>query len=106
MRRVDRFDGKAAELKYIARRDYVQVALQRMFSKAILNKPDRQTRRVDRHVKRFEKIRNGADVVLVCMRNHDAAYLAAVFVQIRKIRDDQIDAEHLVVGERDAAVDD
>ena len=45
-------------------------------------------------------------MILVSVGNDDAAYLVSVLLQIGVVRDDQIHAQHIAVGESHAAVDD
>ena len=61
---------------------------------------------IDRDVQLLQKIRDTADVVLVAVREHDAANLVRVADKIGKIRHDKVDPQHIVVGEAESAVDD
>ena len=44
-------------------------------------------------------------MILMSVRDHHAADLVAVLLEIGVIRNDQIDAQHIAVGERHTAVD-
>ena len=59
----------------------------------------RKLRAVDRYVQVFQHIRQSADMILVSMSNQNASYFIAVFRQIRNIRDDNIDTEHIFFWE-------
>ena len=65
-----------------------------------------QTGRIDRRVAFAQNIRDSADVVLMAVRDDVAAQLVDVALEVGRIRDDEVYAEHVVVRERDAAVDD
>ena len=45
-------------------------------------------------------------MVLVRVREDDPAHLRLVLAQVRDVGDDEVDAEHLLVGEHEAGVDD
>ena len=45
-------------------------------------------------------------MILVPVSNDKALDLVNIFFQICDVRDDQVDAEHIILGERQAAVDD
>ena len=45
-------------------------------------------------------------MVLVAVGQDDAAHRLPVLLQVRDVGDDEVDAEHLGLGEREAAVDD
>src|SRR3972149_10454690 len=48
----------------------------------------------------------GAGVVLVAVGYDEGLYLIGVGLQVAHVRDDDVDAEHVVLGEHEAAVDD
>lgn len=54
----------------------------------------------------FEQIRQCTDVVLVPMREHNPADLIRIALHKGEIRQHQVYAQHIVVWERHAAVDD
>jgi len=71
------------------------------------DEPERELGPVDRHVHEFpEHVRKGADVVLVGVRHQEAADPVLSGSQVPDVRDDEIDAEHLLVGEHETRVDD
>ena len=53
-----------------------------------------------------QDVRQGAGVVLVTVGQDDAAHPVAVLREVGGVGDDEIDAEHLRLGEREAAVHD
>ena len=72
-----------------------------------LDEPERQPRCPDlgdRHLP--QKVREAADVVFVAVRQHDGADAGGALAEVREIRQDEVDAEMLVPGEREARVDD
>ena len=54
----------------------------------------------------MEGVGQRADVILVPVGEHDAADVADALLQPRDVRDDQVDAEHLLFGEHQPRVDD
>ena len=58
------------------------------------------------NVDELEQVRDAADVVLVPVRDEDAADLRGVLFEIGIIGNDEVHAEHVFVGEGQAAVDD
>ena len=65
----------------------------------------RQRRSVDRPVHVREDVRDGADVILVAVREHERRRLRRALLQVREVRDDQVDAQQFGVGEHHAGVD-
>ena len=65
-----------------------------------------QHRAVDGQIHPFEQIRQCTDVVLVSMREHNPADLIRIALHKGEIRQHQVYAQHIVVWERHAAVDD
>jgi hypothetical protein len=53
-----------------------------------------------------QDVGEGADVVLVAVRDDDAAQLVFVLEQVSYVRYEKVDSQHLVLGEHHAAVDD
>ena len=75
-----------------------------MLLQLIFDKTDGQACRIDRHVEFFEQVRQAADVVLMPVGDKQTLDAVLVFQHIGKIGDDQIDAEHIGVGEHKPAV--
>ena len=66
-----------------------------------------QGRGVDRHARELrEHVRQGADVVLVGVGDEERLDVGAALLEIGDVGDDEVDAEHLLVGEHQSAVDD
>ena len=62
---------------------------------------------VDRHARELgQDVRQRADVVLVGVGDEERPDLGAVLLEVGDVGDDEVDAEHLLVGEHEAAVDD
>src|SRR5204862_2451866 len=71
-----------------------------------LDQPERQPGRPDLlDANLSEQVRQRADVILVRVREHDCPDRALAPLQVREVRQDQIDAEMLVAREREATVD-
>ena len=104
---MDGLDGKAAQFEFAPRRDLVQLCRrgQAVLLELVADKAQRQARRVHGHVELAQKIRQRADVVLMAVRDDEAADARAVLQNERKVRDDKVDAEHVAVREHKAAVD-
>ena len=71
-----------------------------------LHKPGCQPRTMDRAVELLHGIGNAADVVLVAVCQKHAADFFLILDQVCHVRDDKVDAVHVVLGESEAAVDD
>ena len=66
-----------------------------------------QGRGVDRHARELRQdVRQRADVVLVGMGDEERLDVGAALLEIGDVGDDEVDAEHLLVREHQAAVDD
>ena len=62
---------------------------------------------VDRHARELRQhVRQRADVVLVGMGDEERLDVGAAFLEVGDVGDDEVDPEHLLVGEHQAAVDD
>ena len=62
---------------------------------------------IDRHARELGQDEGQrADVVLVGVGDEERPDLVAVLLEIADVGDDEVDAEHLLVGEHEAAVDD
>ena len=65
-----------------------------------------QRGRVDGHAREVRQhVRQPADVILVGVRDEERPDLLAVLAQVGDVGDDQVDPEHLLVGEHEPAVD-
>ena len=64
-------------------------------------------RGVDRHARELgQDVRQGADVVLVGVGDQEGLDVGLALLEIGDVGDDEVDPEHLLVGEHQAAVDD
>ncbi len=70
-----------------------------------LNEAHGKPRRVNRHVDLLQYIRDRADVVLVSVGDDESLHLLQVFFQECRVRQHQVDAKHVVLRERQTAVD-
>ena len=62
---------------------------------------------VDRHARELgQHVRQAADVVLVGVGDEEGPDVGAVLLEVGDVGDDEVDAEHLLVGEHEPAVDD
>ncbi len=69
----------------------------------VLDEGQRQRGAVDRAVEERQHVRHGADVILVAVRQHQRG--DAVLLQLPQVRNDQVDAEQLRLGEHHARID-
>ena len=66
-----------------------------------------QGARVDRHARELgQDVRQAADVVLVGVGDQERLDVGAALLEVGDVGDDEVDAEHLLVGEHEPAVDD
>ena len=81
-------------------------ALDVVLGELALDDPKRELARVDGDLvgEVLEEIRKGARVVLVAMRDDDAAQLVLVLKDVGVVREDEVDAWLLVIGEHEAGV--
>ena len=71
-----------------------------------LDEPGGEAGAVDGGVDLLEDVGNGADVVLVTVGQHNAPDLVLIGFQIRDIGNYQVDAQHILIGKAESAVDD
>ena len=66
-----------------------------------------ERRGVDRHARELRQdVRQGADVVLVGVGDEERLDVGLALLEVGDVGDDEVDAEHLLVGEHEPAVDD
>ena len=64
-------------------------------------------RGVDRHARELgQDVRQGADVILVGVGDEEGPDVGLALLEVGDVGDDEVDPEHLLVGEHQAAVDD
>ena len=83
-------------------RALVQVVLFELFP----DKTEGERRAVDGGSEVREHEGEGADMVLVAVGEEDPAHPVGPFEQVGDVGDDQVDAEHVRLGEHEAAIDD
>src|SRR4029077_4977851 len=71
-----------------------------------LQEAQREPGAVDRDVELLPRIRQAADVVFMAVAQEDAEHVAAAVEQIGDVGEDQVDAEHVLLREHQACVDD
>ena len=106
---LDELDCHAAHADGLARLDGIfdQPCRCRLCSSSLcLMSPKRQAGAVDRRIDLFEQVCKTADVILVSVRDDDAAELILVALHIGEIRDNEIHAGHFRIRERQTAVED
>ena len=103
---VDKFHGKAAQAKNGTGlfREYLGVIKQVMLLKLQLNQSGGERGGIDRNVQILQHIGYRADVVLVPMGQNQAPYTVRVGTQIADVRQNNVDAVHILVGKTHAAV--
>ena len=104
---VDKLDLEAAELNRITGAHAVHLDLLGHLVLGQLGFDDAagQSGRVDRCVALTQNIRNSADMVLMSVGDHIAAQLVQVALEVRCIRNDQVNTQHIVIRKGNAAVD-
>ena len=82
------------------------LALQPVLAQLGVDQRQGQPGAVHRHVDLLEQVGQRAHVVLVAVGEDDAQHAVLVLHDVGEVGQHQIDAEHLVVGEHEAGVDD
>ena len=71
------------------------------------SRPRARVRGVDRDARELgQDVRQAADVVLVGVGDEERLDVGAALLEVGDVGDDEVDAEHLLVGEHQSAVDD
>ena len=104
--RPDKLDPELSEIDRLPKLDYLTSCLIRqiMLSQLVLNDSHRQPGGIDRNIHLFQNIGQRPDMVLMPVGNHKSFHLLGMIPQIRDIRDHQIDPQHFILRERQAAV--
>ena len=98
---------EAAQLDLVARFDLDELGvLDLMLGELALDEAQRHLRAVDGHVaiEVLHEVREGSRVVLVAVRDDDAAQLVGVLQHVGVVGQDEIDARMVVVGKHQASV--
>ena len=102
------FNRKSTQFNDITRHKAVEFGFtgQSMFFQFAVNQAQRQTCAINRdiHSEFFEEIRNRTDVVLVTMGNDHTADFFFILFQIGKIRNNQVNTQHIRIRESHTAV--
>ncbi len=103
---LDELHLEAAQLHHVSGLHHVQGAGDVHLLELVFYEGHGQVRAVHGGVELLQGIGHGADMVLVAMGDDEASELLPVLLQIGHIRDYHVDARHVVVRERQTAVDD
>ena len=90
----------------VVHRDQLGAAEHPRFLDAVPGERERQLRAVDRHLDVAEQEGEPARVVLVRVGEEHALDPVRVVAEVREVREDEVDAGHVGVGEHEPAVDD
>ncbi len=95
MGHANAFDAKRRDVPRHAGGDlaHVRRVFQVMLVEFVGQQSERQARAEDRHIKVFQNIRQGADMVFVRVGEDDRFELVSCLEQIAHVGDDQIDAQ-------------
>ena len=103
---ADGLDSERTTLDPIAWTHGAQIGLEEaVFLQPVAHQGQGHRRPVHRHASVAQEIREGADVVLVAMREEDRAKVAALGQRVREVGDHVVDAGQLVIGKHQPAVD-
>ncbi len=103
---LDEFDTKTPQIDRLSEFDHLSSggAEHIMLLQLMLNQPDCQLGRVDRDIDFPQDIRQSSDMILMSVCNNKPFYLVNVLLQICDVRDNQINSQHVVIRESQAAV--
>ena len=102
---TDETDAEAADIDDVALHDGMEHrGVDAVLFETSLEDAEREARAVDRNADLLEHIRQRADMILMAVREHDGLDLVAVLEEIRDIRNHEIDAEHILLGEHQAGI--
>ena len=104
----ERHDVERADVDLVAWLEGDQrVVVELVLLDLVAEQAARQGRGVDRHARELgQHVRQRADVVLVGVGDEERLDVGAALLEVGDVGDDEVDAEHLLVGEHQAAVDD
>ena len=103
---MDKLDLEAAEFNRITGAHAVHLDLlgHLMLGQLGFDDAAGQSGRVNRCIALTQNIRNSTDMVLMSVGDHIAAQLVQVALEVRCIRNDQVNAQHVVIRKGNAAV--
>src|SRR5690242_11795697 len=76
------------------------------FFQALFHQRQRKARSINRNIQIAKNVRQRADMVFMSVRQHDGMNFRTVLLQVGNIRDDEINAQKLGLGEHHAGVND
>ena len=100
-------EGERSQGQRLGARDLVErhLALQPVLTQLGVHQAECQLSAVDRGVHFLQQIGQGAHVVLVPVGEDDAEHPLLVLHEVRVVGQDEVDAQHVVIGEHQAGVD-
>ena len=106
VRYLQRMNGERPNLEAFSGTNFAQVGVveQLVFVELVFDIGQRELGAPDGNIQFAENPGQGADVVFVAVRKHDAAHMLAIFEQVRNVGDDDVDAQQLGLGEHQAGV--
>ena len=106
--RLDKLDTESAQIDGLSVLDHLSLhPVQKLvLPQLVLDQPYGQLRGVNRHIDLFEHIGKRTDMILMSMGNNKALHLLNIFLQIGDVRDNKIDAQHVILREGKSAVHD
>jgi len=107
----EELDAERTHGERLARQDATQVEglAAWILGQLGLDQPAGKPRRINRRVRRqhvVEQVGQRADMVFMSVGDDDRSHPGRVLAQIRKVRDDQVDAQHIVFRKHDAGIRD
>ena len=105
VRDADRVHAEGADLHGLAGPERPQIRLDPALHEPTPREAEREPAAVDGHRRRLERVGERADVVLVPVREQDAAHPAAALGEVLEVGNDRVDPRHLRGGEEHPRVD-
>jgi len=104
----DRLDPERPDLDRVTHPHLAQVGLTQdaVLPQLRLEEAKSQPSAVNRHVELLERVGQASDVVLMTVGEKNAEHLSATVQQVRDVRQDQVDPEHVLLREHQPGVDD
>ena len=105
---LDELHIELAELHDVPEGDDVplRIVQQVVLAELVLDDAHGQAGAVDGHIDLLEDIGEGADVVLVAVGDHKGPDLVDILLQVGRVRNDQVNSQHVILGKSQAAVHD
>src|SRR5207245_1754350 len=103
-----RLDAKGTQLHRVPHAHLAQFGLAEdaVLLQLRLDQPQREPGSVDRDVELLQDKRKPADVIFMPVAQEDSEHVAAAVEQIGDVGKDQVDSEHVLLGEHQPRVDD